>query len=282
MRELATRIHSSWIWTAAFLLLAIPGAAWFGARMADHRVGPQEPQLVLVETGFWLGYRLAPLVVLYGDGEVLYRGDIDDEGLPIWLKTHLSAPERHALVVTARRVTSPTRNCPGGAAADAMVPIVYLNPAGRAFVSGFLGDERHGNGPECQSLWAFVQELRRSLARRHGAPWSSRPLDVAVWENGVGFAGEPIAWPPEWPTLAGAQPSEGSEDIYKLTLPNIESVRETLKSIASLSRDERRPLLIDDRRFAILSIAIPGEGVPPGQYAWGSAIRDSWPKHGGR
>jgi hypothetical protein len=282
MRELATRIHSSWIWTAAFLLLAIPEAAWFGARMADHRVGPQEPQLVLVETGFWLGYRLTPLVVLYGDGEVLYRGDIDDEGLPIWLKTHLSAPERHALVVAARRVTSPTRNCPGGAAADAMVPIVYLNSAGRALVSGFLGDERHGNGQECQPLWAFVQELRRSFARRHGTPRSTGPLEVTVWENGYGSTGEPIAWPLGWPALTGAQPSERSKDIYKLTLPNTESVRETLQSIARSSRDERRPLLIDGRRFAILSIAIPGEGVPPGQHAWKSAIRDSWPKHGGR
>lgn len=273
------RIHSSWIWTVAFLLLAIPGAAWFGARMADHhRVGPQEPQLVLVETGFWLGCRLAPLIVLYGDGEALYRGDIDAEGLPIWLQTHLSAPERHALVVAARRVTNSTRNYPGGAAADAVVPIVYLNSAGRAFVSGFLGDERHGNGPECQSFWAFVHELRRSFGRRRGTPWSSRPLEVTVWENGDGFTGEPIAWPPGWPALTGAQPNERPKDNYKLTLPNTESVRETLQSIARSSRYERRPLLIDGRRFVILSITIPDEGVPPGQHAWVSAIKDSWAK----
>jgi hypothetical protein len=158
MRTIGMRIHYSWIWTVGFLLLAIPGAAWFGSRMSEHhRVGPQEPQLVLVETGFWLGYRLAPLIVLYGDGEALYRGDIDDEGLPIWLKTHLSEPERQALVIAARRVTNPARDCPGGAAADAMVPIVYLSYAGRGFVSGFLGDEGGGNGQDCQPLWAFVR-----------------------------------------------------------------------------------------------------------------------------
>jgi hypothetical protein len=98
---------------------------------------------------------------------------------------------------------------------------------------------------------------------------------VTVWENGDGFTGEPIAWPLGWPTLTGAQRSEQSKDNYKLTLPNTDSVRETLQSIAR-SAHERRPLLIDGRRFAIVGIAIPDEGVLPGQHAWESAIKNSW------
>ena len=99
---------------------------------------------------------------------------------------------------------------------------------------------------------------------------------MTVWENEYGSTGEPIAWPLGWPALTGAQRSERSKDIYKLTLPNTEPVRETLQSIARSSRDERRPLLIDGRRFVIVSIAILDEGVPPGQHAWESALKDSW------